>query len=112
MTKGPQSGFPSAEYGRAYGRTDRADGRAQISEFFAQWWALPWISRSVRSRTGEAVTRYTGDWITSVTEETQRMKRIHALLAAGNDSQARALLPDEPPYPLRLGLQVIVGATG
>src|SRR5262249_8734174 len=62
--------------------------------------------------TGEAVTRYTGDWIVSITEETQRMKQIRALLTAGNDSHARALLPDETAYPLRPGLAALVGATG
>jgi hypothetical protein len=61
--------------------------------------------------TGEAVTRYTGDWIVSIAEETQRMKQIRALLAAGNDGQARVLLPDETPYPLRPGLAALVGAT-
>jgi hypothetical protein len=62
--------------------------------------------------TGEAVTRYADDWIVSITEETQRMKRIRALLAAGNDGQARALLPEEAPYPLRPGLAAFTGATG
>lgn len=62
--------------------------------------------------TGEAVTRYTGDWIVSIREETRRMKRIHTLMMAANDGQARALLPAEAPYPLPPDLAAIVGATG
>lgn len=60
---------------------------------------------------GEAVTRYTSDWIVSISEETQRMRQIRALLTAGNDSQARALLPEETAYPLRPDLAALVGAT-
>lgn len=62
--------------------------------------------------TGEAVTRYASDWIVSVTEQTGRMRQIRDLLAAGNDDQARALLPEETPYPLRPGLAAVIGATG
>jgi Domain of unknown function (DUF4291) len=62
--------------------------------------------------TGEAVTRYTDDWIISITEETQRMTRIRALLAAGSDSHARALLPGETPYPLRPEPAALLSATG
>jgi len=72
----------------------------------------PLRQRSIQvGLTGEAVTRYTSDWIVSISEETQRMKQIRTLLAAGNESQARALLPDETPYPLSPGLTALVGAT-
>jgi len=62
--------------------------------------------------TGEAVTRYTDDWIVSITEETERMKQIRALLVDRNGSQAQGLLPAEAPYPLPSGLAALIGATG
>jgi hypothetical protein len=61
--------------------------------------------------TGEAVARYADEWIISLTEETWRMQQIRALLADRQDNQARALLPDETPYPLPPDLGAIVGAT-
>jgi hypothetical protein len=61
--------------------------------------------------TGEAVVRYVDDWIVSIAEVTSRMERIRALLAAGQDDQARALLPQETPYPLSPGLAAIVSAS-
>lgn len=61
--------------------------------------------------TGEAVVRYVDDWIVSIAEVTNRMERIRTLLAAGQSGQARALLPQETPYPLAPGLAAVVGAS-
>lgn len=49
---------------------------------------------------GEAVARYADAWITSIEDVTPRAQAIEALLAAGDEDAARALLPVERPYPL------------
>jgi len=62
--------------------------------------------------TGEAVARYTNDWIVSIAEETARMKQVRTLLAAGDEGGARAILPVEMPYPVHPELAALIGATG
>jgi pre-mRNA-splicing factor ATP-dependent RNA helicase DHX16 len=72
----------------------------------------PLAYRSIQiGLTGEAVSRYADEWIVSIADETPRVIQIRALLANGHDSQARALLPDETPYPLTPGLASIIGAS-
>lgn len=61
--------------------------------------------------TGQAVTRYADQWIVSITDQTPRLKQIRALLGDGQDTRARALLPDESPYLLPAELTAIIGAT-
>lgn len=60
--------------------------------------------------TGPAVARYTDEWIVSISDETRRMSQIRSLLAEGHDDEARALLPEQAPYPLPAHLAAIVGA--
>jgi hypothetical protein len=59
---------------------------------------------------GEAVGRYVDEWITAVTDVTPVMREIRDHLAADRLSEALALLPDEPPYPLPAELAEAVGA--
>jgi hypothetical protein len=61
---------------------------------------------------GDAVGRYVGHWIVSLSDVTGRMRQIHALVRAGRDDAARDLLPAEEPYPLAPDLAARIGATG
>ncbi len=47
---------------------------------------------------GEAVRRYTEDWITAITEVTDLAHAIHADVQAGALDRARSKLPAERPY--------------
>lgn len=49
---------------------------------------------------GEAVDRYVDEWIVDITDITEHLHRIEALVRAGNHDQARTLLPGEQPYAL------------
>nr|BFF22512.1 hypothetical protein GCM10025732_04770 [Glycomyces mayteni] len=49
---------------------------------------------------GDAVRRYTGEWITGIADVTPLARRIAGHLAAGDQDRARDLLPAERPYPL------------
>jgi hypothetical protein len=66
---------------------------------------------------GEAVDRYVGEWITGITgitgitDATDRARMIEARLAEGDIAKARALLPDERPYPLEEALAARIGAS-
>ncbi|MCD0442343.1 DUF4291 domain-containing protein [Glycomyces sp. A-F 0318] len=59
---------------------------------------------------GEAVGRYTGEWITGIADATDRARTIETHLANGDIAAARELLPDEAPYPLEAALAVRIGA--
>lgn len=53
--------------------------------------------------TGEAVTRYTREWIKAVSDITSLAHSIHARVIANDLDGAQAMLPDEKPYiPARL----------
>jgi hypothetical protein len=58
----------------------------------------------------DAVDRYVDDWIVSLTDQTDRFRRIHALVAAGDREAARKLVPRETPYPLPPELATRIGA--
>ncbi|MFF7382447.1 DUF4291 family protein [Streptomyces griseoluteus] len=58
---------------------------------------------------GDAVTRYVGDWIVSVRDVTPLAHEVHAAVRAGDDEAARALLPVERPYPLSDELTARIG---
>ncbi|GAA2123848.1 DUF4291 domain-containing protein [Glycomyces algeriensis] len=58
---------------------------------------------------GEAVDRYTGQWITAIEDVTDLAVRIGA--AVGRGEQVRHLLPVERPYPLEDDLAAAVGAS-
>jgi hypothetical protein len=49
---------------------------------------------------GEAVRRYADEWTVSVTDVTPLARTVHAHVRAGDVDAARALLPDERPYPV------------
>jgi hypothetical protein len=49
---------------------------------------------------GEAVRRYADEWIVAVTDVTPLARTVHAHVRAGELDAARALLPDERPYPV------------
>ncbi|GAB3212461.1 DUF4291 domain-containing protein [Marinactinospora thermotolerans] len=61
----------------------------------------PLAHRSIQvGLSGEAVRRYTGEWITGIADVTARALRMRELLDAGRSEQALALLPDERVLPL------------
>jgi hypothetical protein len=49
---------------------------------------------------GEAARAYADEWITDITDVTPLAHAVHALVRAGDLDGARALLPDERPYPV------------
>ena len=59
---------------------------------------------------GEAVERYVDEWIVRLEDVTPLVHRIEAETVAGRLDEARALLPDETPYPLPELLRERVGA--
>jgi hypothetical protein len=61
--------------------------------------------------TGDAVRRYVEQWIAGIEDVTAIAHEIHRLVTADDLGAARALLPDERPYPLRAGLRAILGAS-
>jgi hypothetical protein len=61
---------------------------------------------------GEAVTRYLSQWITSITDITPLAQSIHRHLSAGDLDAARAELPAEHVYPLPAPIRSMIGATG
>jgi hypothetical protein len=60
---------------------------------------------------GDAVNRYLDDWTITITDTTNLMNQLHDLVHAGDHDTARALLPDEPPYPINQQLAAYIGAT-
>lgn len=72
--------------------------------------ALPHRSLQV-GLSGAAVDRYVDDWLVSLTDVTPLAHEIHALVAAGADTEARALLPVERTYPLPGAVAAAVAAT-
>ncbi|WP_455351078.1 DUF4291 domain-containing protein [Streptomyces sp. SYSU K217416] len=48
---------------------------------------------------GETSRAYADDWTVSITDVTASAHEIHALVHAGNEREARSLLPEERPYP-------------
>ncbi|WP_418958586.1 DUF4291 domain-containing protein [Streptomyces tritici] len=49
---------------------------------------------------GEAARRYADEWLVSVTDVTATAHAVHALVRDGDLGGARALLPEERPYPV------------
>jgi hypothetical protein len=72
--------------------------------------ALPHRSIQV-GLSGEAVRRYTSEWIADLTDVTGLAHHVHDLLSAGRLDDARAALPHEQPYPLPEPIAVRLGAT-
>ncbi|MFC4560359.1 DUF4291 domain-containing protein [Nocardiopsis mangrovi] len=52
---------------------------------------------------GAAVARYVDEWTTTITDITPFVRDLRALVAAARLDEARALLPDERPYPAPSG---------
>ncbi|MEU8125102.1 DUF4291 domain-containing protein [Spirillospora sp. NPDC049024] len=57
------------------------------------------------------VDRYVDDWILGIEDRTPLVRKIHGLRQAGRIPQARALLPEEHPYPLSPALAERLGAS-
>ena len=49
---------------------------------------------------GEAARRHVHEWTVTIIDVTDLARRIHALVRAGDDDAATALLPEQRPYPL------------
>jgi hypothetical protein len=58
----------------------------------------------------QAVDHYIDDWTVAITDTTDLMHQLHALVAASEHDRAQALLPDEPPYPIDQQLAIAIGA--
>jgi hypothetical protein len=58
----------------------------------------------------DAVDRYVDEWITTITDVTERMQRVRDEVRAGQLAIANSLLPTETPYPLTAGLAERIGA--
>jgi hypothetical protein len=52
---------------------------------------------------GEAARRYADEWTVSISDVTERARAIRERVRAGEREAARALLPEETPYPLPEG---------
>ncbi|AEV88932.1 hypothetical protein ACWT_7923 [Actinoplanes sp. SE50] len=61
--------------------------------------ALPYRSLQL-GLGGEAAIRYADEWITGISDVTDRVREIRGLLDAGQDARAAELLPPEHPYPV------------
>ncbi|MFF2812088.1 DUF4291 domain-containing protein [Streptomyces sp. NPDC058000] len=48
---------------------------------------------------GEMARAYADEWTVAIRDVTPLARKVHALVRAGEDRAARALLPDEQPYP-------------
>jgi uncharacterized protein DUF4291 len=72
--------------------------------------ALPYRSLQV-GLSGEAVDRYVDEWLVRLTDVTDLAHEIHALVTAGDEDKATALLPAERPYPLPEPIAATVAAT-
>jgi len=71
--------------------------------------ALPFRSLQV-GLSGEAVHRYTDEWLVSITDLTPSAHKIRDLLRIGDEKAAAAWLPIECPYPLPTGIAAALGA--
>ncbi|HXV93436.1 MAG TPA: DUF4291 domain-containing protein [Pseudonocardia sp.] len=60
---------------------------------------------------GEAVAHYVDDWVVTISDVTATAHAIKDRLDAGDAAGARALLPDERPYPLPAGVAANIGAS-
>ena len=60
---------------------------------------------------GEAVDRYVDEWTVRITDATGTVHRLHSLVEDGDLGAARALLPEERPYPIDPRLAAHIGAT-
>jgi hypothetical protein len=103
----------------ASGEDDRAwRQRLAASPVRIQWdpernlWMNRLEHRSIQiGLSGEAVDKYVGEWITSISDVTGLAQRMAEAAAAGRDDEAVGLLPAERPYPLPEALAAVVGAT-
>lgn len=72
--------------------------------------ALPHRSLQV-GLSGEAVHRYVDEWLVGLTDVTPLAHEIHALVRADKEPEARALLPEETPYPLPPDVAATIAAS-
>ncbi len=61
--------------------------------------------------TGEALARYTDEWVTAITDITPVIRDISGLLATDQLHKAVRLVPHEPPYELPGDLAKAIGAS-
>jgi hypothetical protein len=92
--------------------------RKQASPVRVQWdpdrslTLAPLSHRAIQiGLSGEAVTRYLSQWITSITDITPLAASIHRHVSAGDLDIARAHLPSESAYPLPAPISARIGAT-
>jgi hypothetical protein len=71
---------------------------------------LPYRSIQI-GLSGQAVTRYASEWIRGIREVTDLAAEVRARVAGRDLDAARALLPDERPYPLPEPIRVRLGAS-
>jgi len=71
---------------------------------------LPYRSLQV-GLAGEAAARYVDEWIVGLRDLTLTVRAIHGLLRDGDERRARALLPEERPYPLPAPVAATISAS-
>jgi hypothetical protein len=101
-----------------YANHDEWAERKQVSPVRIQWdperdlHHQPLDHRSLQiGLSGDAVRRYVDEWTINITDITDHVHRIGALIATGQLDDARQHLPDEQPYPLTPELAATIGAT-
>jgi hypothetical protein len=92
--------------------------RKQASPVRVQWdpdrslTLAPLTHRAIQvGLSGEAISRYLDQWITSITDITPLAKSIHRHISAGDLDAARAEQPAEQIYPLPAQIRSAIGAT-
>jgi hypothetical protein len=105
-----------------YDRAVHADQQAWLTTRHApvrvQWdperdlHTRPLADRSIQiGLSGQAVTRYTDEWITGITEVSDLARSVAGLVAADRLAEATDLLPSELPYPLPPDVAALLGAS-
>jgi hypothetical protein len=71
---------------------------------------LPWRSIQI-GLSGEAVNRYTHEWIVNITDLTATAHELHELVTRNRVHAASAILPSEEPYAISERLRRLIDAT-
>lgn len=97
--------------------TASSSGRLRASPVRVQWdpdrslTLAPLSHRAIQvGLSGEAVSRYLDQWITSITDITNMVHELHELVRLGNLTAASTRLPAERIYPLAASLGTVIGA--
>jgi hypothetical protein len=101
---------------RAHVAYDKWEQQFSVAPVHIQWdperslsgATLNWDTLQIGLGRG-TVRRYADDWVVSIADMTERVRRIHALLREGRSDQAKRLLPPERVYPIQESLRTRLG---